>query len=103
MKPRFGTMYKHDRGIELHVFTSITLVPKTCEAPGIVFYPFVDLNMDIMAKGEVSVLRVDPGTDHGVGFLFKSGKPSMFRLKRMEELLAQQAKEGGGQDQAAAG
>lgn len=95
-KPQFGTMYKHEKGIELHVFTSITLVPEACAAEGIVFYPFADLLADMIAAGKVTVLRVDTGTDHGVGFVIKGGKPSMFRLKRIEDRLAKLARDGEG-------
>ncbi|MEO7081620.1 MAG: hypothetical protein ABIY71_08835 [Flavobacteriales bacterium] len=91
--PIFGTLYKHDKGVELYVYTSVTLIPDTCEAPVVVFYPIVDLIKDIITQGEITVLRVDPGTDHGVGFLFKNGQPAMFRLKRMEDMLQQQARE----------
>lgn len=93
-KPQFGTMYKHEKGIELHVFTSVTLVPETCEAQGIVFYPFATLLSDMIADGKVTAMRVDPGTDHGVGFLITDGKPTMFRLKRIEDRMAKLAGDG---------
>ena len=85
--PTFGTMYKHKKGIELYVYTSVTLIPESCDAPDVMFYPLTDLVASLMADGEVSILRIDPGTEHGVGMLFENGRPSLFRLKRVEDHL----------------
>ena len=91
--PLFGSMYEHDKGIELHVYTSVTLIPDSCDAPDVMFYPFAELLLDIIDKSDVTVLRVDPETDHGVGFLFKDGKPTMFGLRRMEDLMKHRSSE----------
>ena len=88
--PEYGSLYKHEKGVELLVFTSVMLIPEDNEAPGVCFCPMMDLMESILEEGEVTVIRIDPGTDHGVGFLIKNGKPSMFRLKGVEEYMKSQ-------------
>jgi hypothetical protein len=88
--PEFGSMYKHEKGVELHVFTTVTLIPEEIDAPGVCFYTLWELLRDAAAAGEVDIIRMDPGTPHGVGFYFEAGVPNMFRLPRVEALLREE-------------
>ncbi|MEZ4791550.1 MAG: hypothetical protein R2811_16245 [Flavobacteriales bacterium] len=79
--PEFGTMYNCEKGAELHVFTSVLMIPDSCSAEEVLFCPFRLLNHSLIADGGVGILRLDPGSDHGVGFLFRPGGQQMFALK----------------------
>ena len=83
--PRFASMFKHDKGVELHVYTSVMFIPEACPADTVMFYPFNSLVMDVWQDGEVKIFLIDPGTEHGVGFLIDEEGPNMFRLKRAED------------------
>lgn len=84
-KPRFASMFKHDKGVELHVYTSVLFIPEACTAETVSFYPFNKLMMDVLEDREVRIFLIDPGTDHGVGFLIDEEGPALFRLKRAED------------------
>ncbi|MEO8588534.1 MAG: hypothetical protein ABI432_04130 [Flavobacteriales bacterium] len=86
--PLFATMYKHEKAVELHVYTSCLYIPPECPAENVSFYPFLDLLDGILANGEVSIMRIDSGSEHGVGVFFKDGELRIFRLKRMEDYIA---------------
>ncbi|MEO8066655.1 MAG: hypothetical protein ABI599_03070 [Flavobacteriales bacterium] len=82
--PLFATLYKHEKGKELHVFTSVLHIPESCDAPGVVFYPLVDLLDDAMKHG-IRMLLIDPKTPHGVGFVIDEEGPQLFRLGYIED------------------
>lgn len=42
---------------------------------------------EVIAQDEVNILRIDTGTDHGVGFIIENGVPTPFRLKRVLDYL----------------
>ena len=92
--PEYGSMFKHEKGVDLHVYTSVLRIPESCDAQDVTFYPFLDLIDDLMERGDMCVLHIDPGTDHAVGFHFYLGTPRMFRLKYVEELLKQDGQGG---------
>lgn len=82
----FATIYKHEKATELHVYTSATLIPETCEAQLVHLMPLVDLLMDLKDDGDVDIVHLDPGTPHGVGFYLSGEKPQMFRLPPAEAI-----------------
>ncbi len=83
--PTFATLYKREKEVELHVFTSVLNIPETCDAPGVVYYPLADLVGDAQKHG-VTLLLIDPKTPHGVGFLLsENGRPHLFRLAWIED------------------
>lgn len=91
--PLFGSMFKHSNSVELHVFTSAGSIPESNASPDVVYYPFAELMDDILADGEVTMVRIDPGTDHGVGIMIKDGQPHLFRQKRVEDYMREQGME----------
>jgi hypothetical protein len=84
--PYFATLYKHEKATELHVYTSATLIPETCESELVNLMPLVDLLMDLKDDGDVDIVHVDPGTPHGVGFFLSGDRPQMFRLPLAEAM-----------------
>ncbi|QQR84893.1 MAG: hypothetical protein IPJ76_09680 [Flavobacteriales bacterium] len=85
--PFYGSMFKHANGVEFHVYTSVQFIPERITAPDVSYYPFVELMENILADSAVTMVRIDPGTDHGVGILIENGQPFLFRQKRVEDYM----------------
>ncbi len=87
--PSYGTLYGDDKGKQLFVYTSVLLIPADCPAQGVSFIPFLELVVHLYDQGDIKAIRIDPGTNHGVGILFEKDGPVLFRLKRVEDYLAE--------------
>ncbi len=93
----YATMYEGEKGKQLFVYTSVLLIPEECGFTGASFVPFVNLLQHLEECGDVNVLRIDSGAEHGVGILLDKDGPQAFRLKRVEDYLAEQAGKAAGQ------
>jgi len=82
--PRFGSLFQCDGHQELHAYTSARMLPGDSGTEAVMVCPFTELDHSLVADGGVGILRLDPGTEHGVGFLFEPGWQWMFPLRRVE-------------------
>jgi hypothetical protein len=84
---QYVSMYKRDTTLELHLYTSITLIPDVVQAPHVSIRPMNEVMAEAVDHCGVTLVLLDPGPPHGVGFMVTNGAPRMFRLKAMEDQM----------------
>lgn len=88
--PRLGSLFQRDGHQELHVYTSARMLPRNSGTEEMMICPFTQLDHSLVADGGVGILRLDPGAEHGVGFLFQPGRQWMFSLRDAEAQRGEQ-------------